>query len=175
MLSREEINNFIQEGKQSSAKQGTAILDWFEKDQPHVYAAIFGEFSDDLAKENPDMANLFLDLCFDIIFVYKRAFGNTSDQSRDENWLVSKLTLLDAELKAIDNEAVMNGKFKERLSERFIERCIEAGIQLELLTYLNEQVYDYAGFKPARMKAAHVTSNLLFVIVRLMDDIYSSK
>ncbi len=174
-LSRNEVVKLIQEGKQLSEKAGTEILDHFEKNQPQMYKIIFGEFSDEIAKENFDMGNLFLDLCFDIIFVYKMAFGNASANSKDKGWFENKLALLDAELKSLNNEETMNSTFRQRLSGRFVERSIEAGVQFEFLEYLNEQVKNYASFQPSRKKAIHVTNNLLFVIVRLMDDVYRNE
>jgi hypothetical protein len=173
-LSKSEVSGFVQEGRKLSDKEGTAILDQFERNQPQMYQAIFGELSDGIAEENLDMANLFLDLCFDIILVYRMAFGNTPATSRDNSWFNKKVALLDAELKSLNNEDPMSSKFKQDLSNRFIERSIEAGIQLELLQHLDEQVRNYASFKAPRKKAIHVTNNLLFVVVRLMDDIYSS-
>jgi len=95
-LSRSEVVEFIQQGKQLSEKTGTAVIDHFEKNQPQMYKAIFGELSDEIAKENLDMANLFLDLCFDIIFVYKMAFGDASANSKDKSWFENKVALLDA-------------------------------------------------------------------------------
>lgn len=172
VLTRSKIIEFIQEGKQLSPKVGTAVLDDFEKNQPYLYNAIFGELSDSIAKESLDMADLFLDLSFDIIFVYKKASGDKIAESRDESWFANKVALLDAELKSLDNGSAMNGKFRERLSNRFVERCVEAGVQLEFLSYLDEQVQHYASFKSSRKKAIHVTNNLLFVVIRLMDDIY---
>ena len=174
-LSKNEVIKLIQEGKQLSEKTGTAILDHFEKKQPQMYKAIFGEFSDEIAKENFDMANLFLDLCFDIIFVYKMAFGDASVNSKDKDWFDNKVALLDTELKSLNTEEVMNSKFRQRLSDRFVERSLEAGVQFEFLEYLNDQVKNYASFKPSRKKAIHVTNNLIFVIVRLMDDIYRNE
>ena len=120
------------------------------------------------------MANLFLDLCFDIILVYKLAFGNTPAISKDEDWFYRKAALLDAELKSLNNEESMSSKFKQRLSNRFVERSVEAGIQLQLLQHLDEQVRNYASFNNSRKESIHLTNNLLFVVVRLMDDIYSS-
>ena len=173
-LSKSEVAGFVQEGRKLSEKEGTAILDQFERNQSQMYQAIFGELSDGIAEENLDMANLFLDLCFDIILVYKMAFGNAPAKSRDKGWFHEKVTLLDAELKSLNNEDPMSSKFKQRLSNRFVERSIEAGVQLEVLQHLDEQVRNYASFKHSRKKAIHVTNNLLFVVVRLMDDIYSS-
>ncbi len=46
---------------------------------------------------------------------------------------------------------------------------------MELLKYLENEVIKYASFKKERVFATHVTTNLLFVIVRLMGDLYSLK
>ncbi len=173
-LSKSEIVSIIQEGKRLSEQEGTAILDEFEKNQPHLYQAIFGPLSDGIAEDSLDMAHLFLDLCLDIIFVYKKAFGNPSVKERDEQWFINKTRLLDAELKSLTKDIPMNVKFRNRLSDRLVERSIEAGVQMELLQYLDEQVINYASFKHSRQKGVQITNNLLFVVVRLMDDIYAS-
>ena len=120
------------------------------------------------------MANLFLDLCFDIILVYQKAFGNTPGKRQSKKWFDEKVALLDAELKSLNTEDRMSNKFRQRLSNRFVERSMASGIQLELLHYLDEQVTRYSGFKSARKKAVQVTNNLLFVVVRLMDDKYGA-
>ena len=174
VLSKSEVAGFVQEGRKLSANEGTAILDQFERNQPQMYQAIFGELSDGIAEENLDMANLFLDLCFDIIVIYKMAFGIPSAKARGKSWFNEKVALLDAELKSLNYEDPISSKFKQRLSNRFVERSIDTGIQLELLQHLDEQVRNYASFKHSRKNAIHVSNNLLFVVVRLMDDIYSS-
>jgi hypothetical protein len=104
------------------------------------------------------MAHLFLDLCFDIVFVYKKAFGNPSVKERDEQWLINKTGLLDAELKSLTKDIPMNAKFRNRLSHRLVERSIEAGSQMELLQYLDEQVKNYASFKHSRQKGVQITN-----------------
>jgi hypothetical protein len=174
VLSKYKVLELAQEGKMLSAKQGTAILDKFERNQSHLYEIIFGELSDEIAKENRDMAYLFLDLCFDIIFIYTSTCKDIKVKSRDNNWLKSKISLLDAELKSLDSEKQMSVKFKQLLNKRFIQRNAKTGIQLELMVYLDNQVKNYAGFQNSRKKAIHITNNLLFVVVRLMDDIYDS-
>jgi hypothetical protein len=107
-LSKSEIVSIILEGKRLSEQEGTAILDEFEKNQPHLYQAIFGSLSDGIAEDSLDMAYLFLDLCLDIIFVYKKAFGNPSVKERDEQWLINKTRLLDAELKSLTKDIPMD-------------------------------------------------------------------
>ena len=174
VLSRSEVDGFVNEGRKLSEQAGTSILDEFERRQPPMYQAIFGELSDGVADVNTDMADLFLDLCFDIIFVYRTAFGTTPGKRRSKKWLEEKVALLDAELKALNTEDQMSRKFRQRLSSRFVERSVASGIQLELLGHLDEQVRRYASFQPSRKEAIHVTNNLLFVVVRLMDDIYSA-
>jgi hypothetical protein len=174
ILSKSEVEELVKKGKKLSAKEGTAILDEFEKSQPQMYQAIFGELSDAVAEENLDMANLFLDLCFDIIFVYNQAFGSAPVQSNEKDWLSARVALLDAELKSLNNDASMSSKFKQRLRNRFVERSIDTGVQIDLLKHLDEQVKSYASFQSSRKKAIHVTNNFLFVVVRLMDDVYSS-
>ena len=39
----------------------TAILDEFQKKQPEIYPAIYGEPSDRIAEQNPEMANIYLE------------------------------------------------------------------------------------------------------------------
>ena len=174
IISKYKVLELAQEGKMLSAKQGTAILDKFERNQSHLYQMIFGELSDEVAEENKDMAYLFLDLCFDIIFIYTSTCKDIEVKPRNNNWLNSKISLLDAELKSLNSDEQMSGKFKQLLNKRFVERNAKTGIQLELMMYLDKQVKNYASFQNSRKKAIHITNNLLFVVVRLMDDIYDS-
>jgi len=102
------------------------------------------------------------------------AFGDPPVKIRDKGWFNEKAALLDAELKSLDNASSMSSKLKQRLSNRFIERSAAAGIQLALLEHLDEKVRKYASFDVSRMTAIHITNNLIFVVVRLMDDIYST-
>jgi hypothetical protein len=95
-LSKSKIASFLIEGREISEKEGDVILDQFEKNQPQMYQAIFGQFSDGIAEENIDMSNLFLDLCFDIILVYKREFGDAPVESSKKGWFNEKAALLDA-------------------------------------------------------------------------------
>ncbi len=79
-----------------------------------------------------------------IIFVYKKAFGKPSVKERDERWLINKTRFLDAELKSLTKDIPMNAKFRNCLNDRLVERSLEAGVQMELLQYLDEQVKNYA-------------------------------
>ena len=70
-LSREDIDLILEQGKLLSDREITIILDEFQKEHPEIYELIYGEPSDDIAENNREMANLFLELCFDVIWVYR--------------------------------------------------------------------------------------------------------
>ncbi len=174
-LLRKEIDRMIAQGRMLPEKDGTAILDEFEEQQPDIYQAIFGELSDAIAEDNQDMADLFLDVCFDIIWVYRSAFGKPPVAKQDDDWVPNALALLDAELKSLLDDTSMHGKLRANLQERFIKRCIETGIQVELLKILTERVEKYGSLKRKRRSVIPLTNNFLFIIVRLMDELYSRK
>jgi hypothetical protein len=172
-LSTNEVNQIVLQGKSLSEGEGTFILDEFESEQPEIYQAIFAELSDGIAEVNQDMANLFLDLCFDIIWVYRKAFGKPPIIEKGEEWITNSLALLDAELKSISEYVPMHDSIRKNLQGRFVKRSIESGVQTNLLEYLDLQVKKYASFKKKRKSAIQVTNNSLFVIVRLMDELYT--
>ena len=165
----------IFQGKNLSEREVTAILDEFEINQPEIYRAIYGEFSDGIMEENQDMGNLFLDLCFDIIWIYRKAFGKPPRIKDGEEWLITSLALLDTELKSLTEQIPMEKKFRDKLKTRFVNRAIESGVQMALFEYIDTEVEKYASFKNERLSAVHFTNNLLFIIVRLMDELYNRK
>jgi hypothetical protein len=165
----------LMQGRMLSEQETTSLLDEFQKKQPEIYQAIFGQLSDAIVEENRDMANLFLDLCFDIIWIYYKAFGKPPQIRKGEQRVLDSLSLLDPELKSLYEDIPMNEKLRLKLQERFVKRSVEAGVQMELLEILHTEVQKYASFKKERQSAISVTNNLLFVIVRLMDDLYGKK
>ena len=173
VLSENEINRIIQKGKKLSEDEGTAVLDQFEQEQPEIYQAIFGPLSDAIAEDSLDMSYLFLDLCFDIIWVYQKQFGNSLKKVAGKEWLNAKIGRLDAEMKALNEDLPMNERFRRHLQFRFVDRSAEAEIQLELLKYLEDRVHNYASFERSRQSAIRITNNLLFVVAMLMAELYS--
>ena len=169
-VTRQDVDDIVQWGRSLSEEQGTRLLDHFEKHQS--LNAIFGVLSDAIGEVNIDMANLFLDLCFDIVLVYHRVLGDAPQEPENTRWLESKMALLDAELKSLSPQSTMDSQLSSTLNERFVERCKESGTPLGLLNYLDDQVLHYASFNSARIPAIALTNNLLFIVVRLMDSIY---
>ncbi len=171
-ISRQDVEKIMQWGKSLSEEQCTRLLDHFENYQSQLYNAIYGELSDAIAAVNLDMANLFLDLRFDIFLIYNWVEGDIPREPEDKQWLTSKIALLDAELKSLSPESAMDTKLSVALNERFVARCKESGTPLGLLSCLNDEVHRYASFNPARVPAISLTNNLLFAVVRMMDSVY---
>jgi hypothetical protein len=70
-LTHNQIQNGIAKSKLLFDRDITAILDEFESRQTEIYKLIFENLSDSILVFDQDMSNLFLDLCFDIIWLYK--------------------------------------------------------------------------------------------------------
>ncbi len=173
ILNQEEVDGFISRGRNAPEHEITAILDELEKEHPGVYRVIYGEPSDAIATINKDMANLYLNLSFDVVWVFKEAFGKPPDVNNEEQWVYRKLTLIDAELKSITKEVPMNAKFRRNLQKRFVKTSFGLKIQLGLLQYLEGEVVKYASFNKKRATASHLTNNLLFDLVRLKGELYN--
>lgn len=174
-LEKDEVKKSIWRSRNAPENKITAILDELEKDHPEVYRLIYDEPYDAIASMNKDMANLYLDLSFDVVWVFRDAFGNPPSVENEEEWMLSKLSLLDAELKSLTEEIPMDDNFRRNLQERFIKRSIGTKLQIELLRYLGDEVKKYASFDKNRVPAIKFTTYLLFVLVRLMGDLYSLK
>lgn len=175
ILKENEVKAILVEGKSLSDYEISTVLDELEREQPEIYHVIYGELSDGIAQINKDMANLFLDLSFDVIWVFKKAFGKPPLLTNGEEWVANKISLLDAELKSLVHDRPMNAKIRRNLQERFVKRSFGTAVQIELLKHLENEVISYASFKHQRVFAIYVTTNLLFVLVRLMGDLYSLK
>ena len=173
ILDKDEVEAIIAKGKVAPDSKLDAILDEMENKHPGVYRLIYGEPSDAIAIINKDMANLYRDLALDVVWVFKEKFGKPPEIDEEERWALTKLSLIDAELKSITKEIPMSDKFRRNLQERFVKNCFESKVQLGLLHYLDAEVRKYASFGKKRAGASHLTINLLFVLVRLMGDLYS--
>ena len=174
ILKEIEIIDILSRGKNAPEHIVTKMLDELENKHPSIYRVIYGEPSDAVATVNRDMADLYLDLSFDVIWVFIEAFGKIPEVKDEEKWAAKKLSLIDSELKSITKEIPMNDKIRKNLQERFVKNSVASNIQLELLKHLENEVTKYASFKKSRKTASHIVNNLLFVLVRLMGDFYSS-
>jgi len=175
ILQQKEVEDIVSRGRKAPEHEITAMLDELEKKHPGVYRVVYGEPSDAIAAINKDMANLYLDLSCDLVWVFREAFGEIPELNNEEQWVLKKLSLIDAELKSLTNEIPMDDKFRKNLQNRFVKTSFESKIQLELLRYLENEVMKYASFNQKRAAASHFINNLLFVLVRLMGELYMMK
>ena len=164
-LSEDQIKQGLEKSHQLSDGELTRILDSFEKKHPLVYEAIYGTLSDGIAEVNLDMSNLFLDLCFDIIWLYRQNYSE--ERSLTEEEATDLMAQMDTEFKVYDDSSV-----EQRFREKLIQRGMERFVQVDLMRHLAREVEKYANFKPTRKKAEVVTVWLLFTIVTLMDRTY---
>ena len=172
VLSIAEVETIVADGRDLSESKLSPILDELEKDHVGVYRVIYGETFDAIAEINRNMAELYLDLAFDVIWVFRKQFGKPPEIFEEERWVSSKLSLIDRELKSLVKDMPMDKKIREHLQGRFIERSLESKIQMGLLEYLEDQLTRYVTFDNKRVAAEQLTMNLLFVLVRLMGDLY---
>jgi hypothetical protein len=69
----------------------------------------------------------------------------------------------------------MDETLRRSIEKRFFDRILETGVQIELMKYLQDEAHKYASFKPERLAAVSMTYCLLFIFVRLMNDLYDKK
>jgi len=175
VLELAEVEDIVAMAKGVPESQLIAILDKWEEKHPEVYRIIYGEPSDAIANVNKDMANLYLDLSFDVLWVFGQRFGEAPEIDDEDRWVSSRLSLIDMELKSITKEFPMDSKIRGNLQERFVKSSLESSMQLGLLEYLGGRVMNYVSFDHKRAAASQLTNNLLFVLVRLVGDLYHSQ
>jgi hypothetical protein len=54
------------------------------------------------------MAGLYFELCFDIVWIYRKAFGKPPGPCGGQQWVLDSLALLDAELKSLSDDVPMD-------------------------------------------------------------------
>jgi len=175
MTTQNQLEAIMSLGKVLPDNKITEILDELQNKQPSIYRFIYGEPSDTINLLNNDMAKLYLDLSFDVVWFFRNKFGKPPVVTDHEAWTTKKIALLDAELKSLTNEIPMDDKFRSNLQKRFVKKSLESSIQMQLLQYIENQVEHYASFNRKREKAIQLTRSLLFVLVRLFGDLYTLK
>ena len=126
-----------------------------------------------IAEQDQNLAHLFMDLCFDIIYVFQHAFGPLHDQkTMGFDWLEKSAALMDTELQAMMSGTAMDNKFKNKLQDRFTDRLINSNSQTGLLNFLGESIDEYVLEYPVSPEAIRMTKTMLFVVVQLFGSLY---
>ena len=172
-LNDRELYKALEYAKSIDENTGRKILEQFQLDQTAFAQLIFGVFPQVIAEQNQDMANFFMDLCFDVICVFQKAFGPLPAQnSMGFDWLQKSAVLLDAELQALMTDLSMDQKIRDKLQDRFLERLIESNPQTGLVDFMNTAIDEYAAENPVRVKATRITQTFIFVVIQLFGSMY---
>lgn len=173
-LTDRELYNAIAYAKSIDENAGRKIIERFQLDQPALAGTIFGIFPIVITEKDQDMAHLFMDLCFDVICVFEKAFGPLPSQSDlDPDWVEKQALLLDTELQAMMSGRSMEPKIKNKLEGRFYDRMIDETAQTGLVKFMNAAIDDFASESPARVAASKITQTMIFVVIRLFCSLYS--
>lgn len=120
-----------------------------------------------------DMSNLYLDLAFDVVWIFRDAFGRPPGMANAEAWILKELVMRPAEQKAMALEMEVDEREGVRMQGRMGKAGVHGEMQLALLKNLENQVCEYVLFQGKRAPALQPTRNLLFVLVGLIGDLYS--
>lgn len=173
-LTERELYQALEYAKSLDENAGRRILEQFQLDQIALAQTIFGIFPAVIAEQNQDMANLFMDLCFDVICVYQKAFGPLpSQKDMDLDWLEKQAMLLDAELQSLMTDKHMDDRIREKLQDRLRQRSLDETGQMGLVNFMNAAIDDFASENPVRVPAIKATQTMIFVVIRLFNSLYS--
>ncbi len=143
-----------------------------EIDQPMLFQTVFSTFPSIIAERDPDLSHLFMDLCFDVISVYHKAFGKMPKFKDDPTWMERQAALLDKELKPLMEGRHMTEQRSQRMKEEFFKPKPNEIQQNGLLQFLNEAIDDGAP-ENCEPGATELAKAMLFVVVRLFTNLYS--
>jgi hypothetical protein len=170
-LTERELYQALEYAKSIDEDNGKRIMSQFEADQPMLFQTIFGIFPTIIAKQNQDMANLFMDLCFEVICVYQKAFGDTPKFIDDPTWMERQAILLDTEFQSLMQSQPTNETTRKSLQDRFVKHN-ENQVQIGLVKFLNESIDEFASYNIIRVPATEFTQAMIFVVVRLFNSLY---
>lgn len=172
-LIEQELYKALEYAKSIDQDGGQRIMIQFEIDQPLLFQTVFNTFSSIIAERHQDMAHLYMDLCFDVICVYKKAFGVTPKFKDDPTWMERQVGVLDKELKPLLESRHMSEKRSQQLKEDFFSPKEGEIVQTSLVQFLNASVADFASYNNCDETTVDLTKTMLFVVVRLLNNLYS--
>lgn len=172
-LTTRELYQALEYAKSIDETTGGKILARFQLDQPAFAQTIFGVFPQVIAEQNQDMAHLFMDLCFDVICVFEKAFGPLPSQNTlGFDWLEKSALMLDAEVRALIAGKPLVQKTGETPQDRFTERLIDSNSQTGLVNFMHTAIDEYASENPVRVGATRITQTLIFTVIQLFGIMY---
>jgi hypothetical protein len=154
ILSRPAVFNAIQQAKSLTEEQANAFLSQFYQNNPAIGQTFLSGFPMIIEAQSEPMSHVFMDTCFDIIYVYAQILGELPANAVSPQWLQHKMKTLEKETKTQSQADIKNNA------------------QTELLEYIDLVIEDAADKSKAKPAVASLTCNLLFLVTRLFDSIY---
>ena len=170
-LTERELYQALEYAKSIDEEDGKKIMSQFEADQPMFFQTIFGIFPSIIADQNQDMAHLFMDLCFEVVCVYQKSFGDTPKFIDDPTWMERQAILLETELQSLMQNQPIDETKRRKLQDRFVKHK-ENQVQIRLVKYLNESIDEFASYNVSRVPAIEFTQAMIFVVVKLFNSLY---
>lgn len=170
-LTERELYQALEFAKSLDEESGKRLLCQFEVDQPILFQTIFGIFPSMIADQNLDMANLFMDLCFEVVCVYQKSFGDTPKFLDFPTWMEKQAVLLETEFKSLLQDQLIDETKRRKLHDRFIEQN-ENQVQIGLIKFLNESIDEFASYSVCSVPVIGFTQTMIFVVVKLLNSLY---
>lgn len=173
-LSEPELYEALHYAKSIDEENGAKILGQFQLEQTALAEIMFGMFPTFIAEQNQEMSYLFMDLCFDVLCVFQKAFGSLPSQNNmDYGWLQKQAGLLDAEFKSLVKEQQMDEQIRSKLQDRFVQRSLDETVQRGLVNFMNTAIDDFASEDASRAPAIKITQTMISIVIRLFSNLYS--
>jgi hypothetical protein len=154
ILTRVDVFNAIQRAKSLTEEQASTFLSQFCQNNPAIGQTFLSGFPMVIAPQSEQLSQVFMDTCFDIIYVYAQVLGELPPNVVSPQWLQRNM-------KALENET----KTKSQAD-------IKNTAQIELLEYINLVIDEAADKSKTGQAIGSLTCNLLFLVTRLFDSIY---
>lgn len=174
-LSESELFEALHYAKSIDEETGAQIIGQFQLEQTALAEIMFGMFPTFIAEQNQEMSYLFMDLCFDVLCVFQKAFGSLPSQNdMNFDWLEKQATLLAPEFKSLVKEQHMDEQIRSKFQDRFIQRSSEETVQRDLVNFMNAAIDDFALEDASRAPATKITQTMISIVIRLFSNLYNN-
>jgi hypothetical protein len=160
ILSRPEVFHAIQSARNLTEQQASTFLNKFCQEQPAIGQMLLSGFPMAIELQSKQMSHVFMDACFDIIYVYARVLGELPDNAVTPQWLYQKMQDMENEMKAQTQGA------------RNKQTHLKNQTQTELLEYIGLVIDEANANNKTSTAAIDITYNMLLLVTRLFDSIY---
>jgi hypothetical protein len=159
ILSDKELYAAITYARNLNETDGQEIVTTFHLEQPALAETIFNMFPLVIAEKNQDMANFYLELCFDAVCVYQHAFGTAEPQTED--WLITQMSNLETDFLALKQD-------KNNIPKKNI-------VQTKFSDILKESIDDYASENSVRVPFIAMTQSMMLTTLNLLEGMYKNE